>query len=77
MKNAAFYQTVADVSGFLEEEISPELYTVMDGGETLEICAETLLILRQYSTWRVLESQYSQVGGYLSPVGDNSWLEVA
>lgn len=77
MKNALFYQTVADISGFLEQEISRELYTVMDGGETLEICAETLQRLREYSTWHVLESQYSQVGGYLTPVGDDSWLEVA
>lgn len=72
MKDSTFYQTVANISRFLEQEISPQLYTVMDGGETLEICAETLDRLRQYPTWQVLEQQFTQVGGYLTPVGGDS-----
>ncbi len=77
MKNAQFYQTVANVSRFLEQKISSQLYTVMDGGETLEICAETLLILRQHSNWQVLEQQFTEAGGYVCPVGDDGCLEVA
>jgi hypothetical protein len=62
-KDAKYYRTVSDVLEFLEEHVSAESYTLMDGGATLEICSETLAQCRQDEQWQQLEKRYSQIGG--------------
>ncbi len=76
IKNAAFYQAVTNILQFLEAQVSAESYTLMDDGETLEICSQTLAQCRQSNEWHKLERQYSQVGGDICSPDDDWECEV-
>jgi hypothetical protein len=37
---SALHKAIAAVAEYLEDEFSPELFSFMDGGTTLDICSE-------------------------------------
>lgn len=60
---STLYHTVGDVAQFLEATASPEQWSFLDGGTTLEICSELLTQCRQDNAWTQLEERYEAVGG--------------
>jgi negative regulator of sigma E activity len=60
---SVLYRTIVDIAQYLETTASPEQWSLMDGGETLEICSELLGQCRQDENWQQLEQRYDAVGG--------------
>jgi hypothetical protein len=60
---STLHHTVGDVAQFLETTASPEQWSFLDGGNTLEICSELLTQCRQMDDWTQLEQRYADVGG--------------
>ncbi len=59
---STLHRAIADVAAFLEATASPEQWTLMDGGYSLEICSELLKQCRQDENWQQLEQRYDELG---------------
>ena len=70
------YKAIAAVAEYLEDEFSPELFSFMDGGTTLDLSSEALNQCRQNPRWQTLAQEYEANGGSISCPDDNEW-EVA
>ena len=64
------------IAEYLEDKFSPELFSFMDGGTTLDLSAEALNQCRQDPHWQALARHYESSGGSISCPDDNEW-EVA
>lgn len=73
---STLHKAIASVAEYLEDEFSPELFSFMDGGTTLDICSEALSQCHQDPHWLTLAQNYEALGGSISSSDDNEW-EVA
>lgn len=73
---STLHKAIASVAKYLEDELSPELFSFMDGGTTLDICSEALSQCRQDPHWQALEQNYESIGGSISSSDSDEW-EVA
>lgn len=73
---SALHKAIAEVAEYLENEFSSELFSFMDGGTTLDICAEALSPCQSDPHWQALAQNYESCGGSISCPDDNEW-EVA
>jgi hypothetical protein len=73
---STLHRAIAAVAEYLEDEFSPELFSFMDGGTTLDICAEALSQCRQDPHWQSLAQAYESLGGSISCADSDEW-EVA
>lgn len=76
ISTSALHRVIAITAEYLEDNLSPELFSFMDGGTTLEICSEALSQCRQSCEWQQLEQGYEAAGGSIYCPDDNEW-EVA
>jgi len=70
------HKAIAAIAEYLEDEFSPELFSFMDGGLTLDICSEALSQCQADPRWQALAREYEANGGSISSSDDNEW-EVA
>ena len=70
------HRALAAIAEYLEHEFSPELFSFMDGGTTLNICSEALSKCQSDPRWQALAREYESLGGSISCPDDNEW-EVA
>jgi hypothetical protein len=70
------HKTIAAIAEYLEDEFSPEQFSFMDGGTTLDIYSEALNQCRLDPHWQALARDYESSGGSISCPDDNEW-EVA
>lgn len=70
---STLHRAIATTAEYLEDNLSPELFSFMDGGETLEICSEALSQCRQSCEWQQLEQGYEAAGGSIYCPDDNEW----
>jgi hypothetical protein len=73
---STLHRVIADLAEYLENEFSPELFSFMDGGTTLDICSEALSQCKLDPHWQALAREYESCGGSISCSDDNEW-EVA
>lgn len=73
---STLHKAIAAVAEYLEGEFSPELFSFMDGGTTLEIMAEALNQVSFSDNWQRLVTDYENAGGTIYCPDDNEW-EVA
>ncbi len=73
---STLHKAIASVAEYLEDEFSPELFSFMDGGTTLDICSEALSQCQSDPHWQTLAREYEALGGSISSSDDNEW-EVA
>lgn len=73
---STLHRAIAAIAEYLEDEFSPELFSFMDGGTTLDICSEALSQCRLDPRWQALAREYEALGGSISCPDANEW-EVA
>ncbi len=73
---STLHRAIASVAEYLEDEFSPELFSFIDGGTTLEIMSEALNQVSVSDEWQRLVRAYENAGGSVYCPDDNSW-EVA
>ncbi len=73
---SALHKAIAAVAEYLEDKFSPELFSFMDGGTTLDICSEALSQCQQNPHWQALAQEYESLGGSISSSDLDEW-EVA
>jgi hypothetical protein len=78
VQTSTLHRAIAAVAEYLEDEFSPELFSFMDGGVTLDICSIALSQCRQDPHWLSLAQTYESLGGSIScPDSDDNDWEVA
>lgn len=70
---STLHKAIAAVAEYLEDEFSPELFSFMDGGTTLEMRSEALSQCRQDPHWQELVRKYEALGGSISSSDNNEW----
>jgi hypothetical protein len=70
---SSLHRAIAAVAEYLEDELSPELFSFMDGGTTLDICSEALSQCRQDPRWLSLAQTYESNGGSISSSDSDEW----
>jgi hypothetical protein len=73
---STLHKAIAAIAEYLEDEFSSELFSFMDGGTTLDICAEALAQCQKDARWQTLAQAYESLGGSISSSDSNEW-EVA
>jgi hypothetical protein len=73
---STLHKAIAKVAEYLEDEFSPELFSFMDGGTTLDICSEALSQCQSDPHWQALAQTYESCGGSIS-CSDHSFWEGA
>jgi hypothetical protein len=73
---STLHKAIAAVAEYLEDEFSPELFSFMDGGTTLDLSAEVLSQSQSDPHWQTLAREYESLGGSISCPDSNEW-EVA
>lgn len=73
---STLHRAIAAIAEYLEAEFSPELFSFMDGGTTLDVCSEALSQCRQDPHWQALAQNYESLGGSISCPDSDDW-EVA
>jgi hypothetical protein len=69
---SALHKAIAAIAEYLEDEFSPELFSFVDGGETLDICSEALSQCKLDPHWQALAQTYEAKGGSIYCAEDNS-----
>jgi hypothetical protein len=70
---SALHKAIAAVAEYLEDEFSPELFSFMDGGTTLDICSIALSQCQSDTRWQTLVQNYESSGGSILSSDDNEW----
>ncbi len=70
---STLHRAIAAVAEYLEDEFSPELFSFMDGGTTLDICSEALSQCQSDPRWPTLAQNYESLGGSISSSGSDEW----
>lgn len=73
---STLHKAIAAVAEYLEDEFSPELFSFMDGGTTLDLSSEVLSQSQSDLHWQALAREYESLGGSISCPDSNEW-EVA
>ena len=60
---STLHRAIASIAEYLEDEFSPELFSFIDGGTTLEISNEALSQVSFSDNWQYLVTAYEQAGG--------------
>lgn len=70
---SSLHRAISQLAEYLFDNLSPELFSFMDGGSTVLICSQALAQCRQSSEWQPLEQSYEQVGGCIYFPDEIEW----
>ncbi len=73
---STLHKAIAALAEYLEDEFSPELFSFMDGGTTLDLSAEASSQCQSDPYWQALARTYESNGGSISSSDSDEW-EVA
>lgn len=73
---STLHRAIAAITKYLEDEFSPQMFSFMDGGTTLDITSEALTQCQSDPHWQALAQSYEALGGSISCSDANEW-EVA